>query len=382
MRPHTSTGRSIGTVRATIVLACLFVTAANLGHGQSAAPVAAPAPASVSPSATSPMPAPPLTEAQKAMLTGKLADFVSQFVTKTGIKLVPIPAGTFLMGSPADESGRDSDEGPQTKVTITKAFWLGKYAVTQGQWKTLMGTDAVEQARRMLADDTIYNFGTPKTVRDLLGVAKDTDPKKLIGNVGEDYPIYWVSWDEATAFCRKLTEQERSAERLPTGYEYRLPTEAQWEYACRAGTTEATYAGKMEIKGEKNAPVLDAIAWYGGNSSVGYIGHGFSTTSWAEKQYPGGDAGPREVGGKQPNAWGLYDMLGNVNQWCGDWYADKLPGGDATDPAGPPSGSSRVAGGGSWDRGAAFCRSARRNYGGPGARSISVGFRVALSAVR
>ena len=138
------------------------------------------------------------------MLTGKLADFVSQFVTKTGIKLVPIPAGTFLMGSPADESGRDSDEGPQTKVTITKAFWLGKYAVTQGQWKTLMGTDAVEQARRMLADDTIYNFGTPKTVRDLLGVAKDTDPKKLIGNVGEDYPIYWVSWDEATAFCRKL----------------------------------------------------------------------------------------------------------------------------------------------------------------------------------
>jgi len=304
--------------------------------------------------------------------------------TVPGVDLVlqPIPAGTFLMGSPADEPGRDPDEGPQTKVTITKAFWLGKYAVTQGQWKTLMGTDAVEQARRMLADDTIYNFGTPKTVRDLLGVAKDTDPKKLIGNVGEDYPIYWVSWDEATAFCRKLTEQERSAERLPTGYEYRLPTEAQWEYACRAGTTEATYAGKMEIKGEKNAPVLDAIAWYGGNSSVGYIGHGFSTTSWAEKQYPGGDAGPREVGGKQPNAWGLYDMLGNVNQWCGDWYADKLPGGDATDPAGPPSGSSRVAGGGSWDRGAAFCRSARRNYGGPGARSISVGFRVALSAVR
>jgi len=285
------------------------------------------------------------------------------------------------MGSPADEPGRYDDEGPQTQVTISKAFWIGKYVVTQGQWKTLMGTDQVEQARRMLADDTLYDFGgeQPQTIRDHLGATKDADPNAAIGNAGDNYPIYCVSWDEAVAFCRKLTEQERSAGRLPAGYEYRLPTEAEWEYVCRAGTKEATYAGKMEIKGARNAPVLDSISWYGGNSSEGYTGRGFSTADWAEKQYPGGDAGPRQVGGKQPNAWGLYDMLGNVNEWCGDWYADKLPGGSVTDPHGPEEGSDRVIRGGGWNEDARDVRAAARNGYEPGSRHHFLGFRVALA---
>ena len=127
--------------------------------------------------------------------------------------------------------------------------------------------------------------------------------------------------------------------------------------------------------------MLDPIAWYGGNSSVGYIGRGFSTKNWMEKQYPGGDAGPRLVGGKKPNAWGLYDMLGNVNQWCGDWYAEKLPGGNATDPHGPATGTGRVFRGGSWGLPASGIRAAGRTWLAPGLRSNGLGFRVALAPV-
>ena len=146
--------------------------------------------------------------------------------------------------------------------------------------------------------------------------------------------MYWVSWEEAVAFCRRLTERERAEGRVPAGYEYRLPTDAEWEYAARAGTTTATYAGELEIKGFANAPVLDPIAWYRGNSSEGYTGKGVDTSAWQEKQYPGGIAGPRTVATKRPNAWGLYDMLGNVWEWCGDWYSYKLPGGSVSDPTG------------------------------------------------
>jgi formylglycine-generating enzyme required for sulfatase activity len=156
-----------------------------------------------------------------------------------------------------------------------------------------------------------------------------------------------VSWDDAMAFCAKLTEREKAAGRLPTGYAYTLPTEAQREYACRAGT-EGPFAGD-----------LDAMAWYGPNS--------------------GGTTHP--VGLKQPNAWGLYDMEGNGWEWCRDWYAP-YPGGEVTNPAGPPSGSGRVFRGGSWNYDAANCRSAIRNSSGPAYRHDDVGFRLALSAVR
>ena len=200
-------------------------------------------------------------------------------------------------------------ERPVTWVTLTQPFWLGRTAVTQGQYEKVMGTNPsnITRARR-------------------------------------DAPVDTVSWDDSMAFCQKLTEQERAAGRLPAGYAYTLPTEAQREWACRAGTT-GDYAGD-----------LDAMAWYGANSGS-----------------------PQLVGMKAPNAWGLYDMEGNEWEWCRDWYADKLPGAEVTNPRGPASGSNRAMRGGSCHEVEGRCRSASRSYRTPGSRKDDVGFRVALA---
>jgi len=229
----------------------------------------------------------------------------------TGIKLVLITPGTFLMGSPSGEKDRSSDEGPQTQVTLTKFYWLGATGVTQGQYQAVMGNNPSD-----------------------------------FKNVGADAPVENVSWNDAMAFCRKLTEREKAVGRLPEGYVYTLPTEAQWEYACRAGTTGARYGN------------LDDIAWYFGNSG--------NTT--------------HPVGQKQPNAWGLSDMIGNVWQWCSDWYGT-YPGGSVSDPIGPASGPDRVRRGGSWSGTAGNCRSAIRAWLAPGYRFNFLGFRLALSSV-
>lgn len=170
--------------------------------------------------------------------TGTLIASESRTVPGLNLTLQPIPAGTFLMGSPEDEPFHDDAESPQTRVNISQAFWLGKFAVTQGQWQALMSSDLLEQARRMLADDTLYAIGgKTQTIRESMGVKNNADPGMFVGIINDNYPMYLVSWDEAISFCRKLTERERSAGRLPVGYEYRLPTEAEWEYACRAGTS-------------------------------------------------------------------------------------------------------------------------------------------------
>jgi len=211
------------------------------------------------------------------------------------------------MGSPDDEADRGDDEGPQTRVTLTKDFFLDATDVTQGQYEALMGTNPSE-----------------------FKVA------------GKDAPVENVSWDLAMAFCQKLTERERAAGRLPAGYIFTLPTEAQWEYACRAGTT-TPYAGD---------PV--EMSWYGDNS--------------------GGQTHP--VGTKLPNAWGLYDMSGNVYQWCLDWYG-KYPGGAVKDWTGPATGKAHVLRGGAWYYEEAYCRSAYRDYD-PGFVGNILGFRVVL----
>jgi formylglycine-generating enzyme required for sulfatase activity len=164
---------------------------------------------------------------------------------------------------------------------------------------------------------------------------------------GAENPVEQVSWEDAVEFCRKLSEL--SAEKA-AGNVYRLPTEAQWEYACRAGTTTQFSFGDDESD-------LGDYAWYRENS--------------ASKAHP--------VGGKQPNAWGLYDMHGNVWEWCQDWY-DDYPSGAVTDPTGPADGSGRVIRGGGWDFIAEICRSAYRSGFGPSFRSLSdCGFRVCLS---
>ena len=220
------------------------------------------------------------------------------------LQMMPIRPGTFALGS---EKG-NSIERPVTQVTITGPYWLGRNEVTQSQFEAIMKRN-------------------PATFK------------------GKDRPVEQVSWDDAMEFCRKLTERERATGALPAGYAYTLPTEAQWEYACRAGTT-ADHAGSLEDMG-----------WYDANS--------------AKQTHP--------VGEKQPNAWGLCDMHGNVWEWCRDWYGS-YPGGSVQDYTGPASGTTRVFRGGSWNGGAALCRSAFRNSGKPDLRNNRLGFRIALTS--
>ena len=229
-----------------------------------------------------------------------------------GMVLVPIPAGEFLMGSPETERGRRGTE-LQHQVTLTKPFLLGVHEVTQGQWQAVMGT-------------------TPWKGEEYV-------------KEGDDYPATYVSWHDAVEFSRKLSEKE--------GLEYRLPTDAEWEYACRAGTTTAYSFGDDDSE-------LGEYAWYMENSEV--AGQKYAHT----------------VGQKKPNPWGLYDMHGNVWEWCSDWHGD-YSSGSVTDPAGPSSGATRVECGGSWHRGAGNCRSASHGRGLPSFRYDNLGFRVALS---
>jgi formylglycine-generating enzyme required for sulfatase activity len=221
-----------------------------------------------------------------------------------GLKLVLIPAGTFMMGSPDTEQGRAANESPLHEVTITKPYYLGVTPVTQAQYKAVTATNSS-------------------------------------GFKGPTNPVEMVSWDDVAQFCKKLSEK--------TGRTVRLPTEAEWEYACRAGTRTRFFFGDDEKS-------LAEHAWYGANGKT-----------------------PHPVGLKKPNAWGLYDMNGNVWQWCADWYGD-YPKGAVTDPQGPASGKYRVARGGGPFNTADFCRAACRNGTHADFRLNTIGFRVAVSA--
>jgi formylglycine-generating enzyme required for sulfatase activity len=152
-------------------------------------------------------------------------------------RLVWIAPGSFTMGSPKTETGHRDDETPQTEVTLTTGFWFSTLEVTHGQWKKMMGTDVLEQARRALNSDETFLIGRKEKipVRDFFRWKKGDDPGQLIGNRDDNLPMIWVSWNEAMEFCRKLNALEGAAGRIPAGYEYRLPTEAEWEYAARGG---------------------------------------------------------------------------------------------------------------------------------------------------
>ncbi len=256
------------------------------------------------------------------------------------LELLWVKPGEYSMGSPKEEPGRGSDEAPHL-VKLTAGYWLGKYEVTQGQWEAVM----------------------------------ESNPSNF-AEAGNNAPVEKVSWKSAIEFCQKLTEREGTAGRLAPGYEYTLPTEAQWEFACRAGRVKALYTGDLTIAGERNGPELDAMAWYGGNSGVDYE-EGYDSSSWVEKQFEHNRAGTHEVGLKQPNAWGFHDMIGNVYEWCYDWYGSYEKG-TATDPEGPSNGSKRVIRGGGWFSKADKCRSANRNDRIPVFGNSSVGFRLAL----
>jgi len=249
-----------------------------------------------------------------------------------GMEFVLIEPGTFEMGSRSGEAGRDDDETRHT-VTLSQPFYLGKYEVTQEQWQAVMGDNPSE-----------------------------------FSNCGRNCPVESVSWEDTQEFIRELNRREG-------GSMYRLPTEAEWEYAARAGRQTAIYTGGLTIRGRNNAPALDPIAWYGGNSGVSYAG-GYDCSDWDEKQYASSRCGPHPVGGKRPDAWGLYDLLGNVWEWTADWYGE-YPRGVVTDPRGPRPGAYRVYRGGSWYDHARDCRAAYRSRNAPGDRGDDLGFRLA-----
>jgi formylglycine-generating enzyme required for sulfatase activity len=246
-----------------------------------------------------------------------------------GVRLCWCPPGRFTMGSPLDEPERRPGED-QVEVTLTRGFWTGKYETTQGEWKRVMGT--------------------------LPGALTAELPE------GDDYPVGNVNFAEAEAYCAKLTELGRRSGELSEGWEFRLPTEAQWEYACRAGTTTATAFGDKLSSKQANVK---------------------------NKPYNGAEEGPTlgkaaRIGSYPPNAWGIHDMHGNVVEWCRDWYHEKLPGGTdpdlhdakATAAKNRTGDSSRSRRGSAWTDDAWASRSAFRQRFEPERRYDHIGFRV------
>ncbi len=245
-----------------------------------------------------------------------IIDMSSTFSNSFGQTFILLPAGTFTMGSPSDEPGRDGrDEGPQHQVTLTQPFYMQTTEVTQAQWEAVM----------------------------------ENNPSTFSGC--PTCPVEHVSWDDVQSYITQMNLRGEGT--------YSLPTEAQWEYAVRAESTTAFYNGGITSytdMGECNYDAnLDAIGWYCYNS--------------------GGETQPAAQ--KTPNAWGLYDMSGNVYEWCQDWYSSSYYTSSAvTDPTGPSSGSYRVARGGYWNGSAGKCRSAYRSLYVPDARYINLGFRL------
>ncbi len=219
------------------------------------------------------------------------------------LEFILIPAGEFDMGSPRSEEARENDEEPVRRINITKPFYIGRYEVTQAQWKAVMG----------------YTQSHFK---------------------GLDLPVDGIRWAHAVDFCIRLSEREFES--------FRLPTEAEWEYACRAGNVTSFSFGDVPS-------LLTQYAWFNSNS----------------------DHTTHPVGQKAPNAFGLYDMHGNVWEWCSDWY-DKYSADSVIDPKGPPDGSSRTLRGGSWFCTPGPCRSGNRGWNTPDTRDDDVGFRVVL----
>ncbi len=261
------------------------------------------------------------------------------------MKFILVQPGEFVMGSPdgsrqiIQEQNRDEDE-KQHNVAITKAFYLGQYEVTQNQWKIVMGSNPSHFAR-----------------------------------CGMDCPVENVSWDDVQTFILRLNEVIEASGK---DYKYRLPTEAEWEYAVRAGTNEASYNGNLTVIGVNNIPELDKIAWYAGNSETNYR-DAYDCSEWSGMQYEKISwCGTQTVGGKAKNNWGFHDMLGNVWEWVSDNYSPYPDVGMTTiDPNLQDNSAYRVYRGGSWGYNGSFCRAAKRNRRKPNYKYYNLGFRLA-----
>jgi len=283
-----------------------------------------------------------------------------EFTNSAGIEFRLIPAGEFMMGSPEDELGRlAKNETPRHKVRITKPFYIGVYEIKQGQWTKVAGT----------------------TFADLTSEKWKNRPP-----VGDDLPMYWMSWFDALVFCNKLSEKEgrkpyykltniamenygngaidKADVEILGGNGYRLPSEAQWEYACRAGTTTALSSGKNLTSDKEACPNLDELGWYAANT----------------KDLPKNKS-LHKGGSKKPNAWGLYDMHGGLLEWCGDEFeADFYERSPVDDPYNTPSDKIRdtaaTVRGGCFFSPPSDCRSAWRRQNHTCGRYTHMGFRV------
>jgi formylglycine-generating enzyme required for sulfatase activity len=239
-----------------------------------------------------------------------------------------ISPGTFTQGSVVNTLGGESDETP-TLTTLTKGFWMSRHEVTQLEFLAVMGTN----------------------------------PSSFTNDMNQ--PVECVSWSDASSYCALLTTREQQSGRLPNGFVYRLPTEAEWEYCCRAGSSTSFSWGNDPSQ-------LVHYAWYWDNSGSTNSPNGY-TYYFNGKYFT-----TQPVGTRQPNPWGLYDMYGNVWEWCRDWHG-AYPTGTVTDPTGPASGTFRVIRGGSWNCSALSCRSANRSAGTPEVHSSGIGFRTVLA---
>ncbi|MDP3284657.1 MAG: formylglycine-generating enzyme family protein, partial [Desulfobacterales bacterium] len=254
----------------------------------------------------------PVATNPKPGVASKPAEPEQKTTNSIGMTFVYIKPGTFIMGSPSDESERNNDE-TQHQVNLTKGFYIQTTEVTQGQWRTVMGKNPSH-----------------------------------FSNCGDDCPVERVSWNDAQKFIRRLNQKEG-------GSSYRLPTEVEWEYAARAGTTTPFNTGNCLSTDQAN---------YDGNNPLSGCSKGENRKTTVR------------TGAFSPNGWGLYDMHGNVWEWCQDWYGT-YPSGSVTNLAGSVSGSNRVFRGGSWDYSAKRCRSAHRSRSTPGNRFSYLGFRLA-----
>jgi formylglycine-generating enzyme required for sulfatase activity len=244
-----------------------------------------------------------------------------EITNSIGMKLVRIPAGTFLMGSPEDDTDALDNEKPRHAVKITQDFYLGKYEVTRGQFRRF-----VEEAGYKTTQEQVNGGNTWK--------------ENQFYSQTDEHPVVWVDWNDARAFCNWLTKKEDR--------QYRLPTEAEWEYSCRTGTKSKWHNGDDPEK-------LADVARFGKHLADG--------TS--------------PVGQYRPNRFGLYDMHGNVWEWCEDWYDERYyQNRPTTDPAGPATGSFRVIRGGSYFRAPRYCRAAHRHWFAPYTSGGPLGFRV------
>ncbi|MGB1110713.1 MAG: formylglycine-generating enzyme family protein, partial [Gammaproteobacteria bacterium] len=247
-----------------------------------------------------------------------------------------IPPGRFMMGSPEDEPMHVDWEAPVHSVELKDGFWLFDTPVTQKLYEAVM----------------------------------EENPSIF---VSPDRPVEEVSHKQAGQFIERLNA-------VVPGLGLMLPSESQWEYACRAGSTTALYSGSIEILGERNAPALDAIAWYGGNSGKGYeLDRGVDSSDWSEKQYDHSTAGTMPVKRKRPNAWGLHDMLGNVWEWTADHWHESYEGApeDGSAWLSEDEDARRVVRGGSWYDKPHFVRSSFRHHDAPVDHYVTLGFRCA-----